>query len=240
MTAALRPFVFERDTIAYRNELVWEYAFDPATGLTTTRRAVPPPTYWHYCFVLVRAARQFLYHARFDPAQPPAEAQERRGRIRAVLSRSPREPTRPEDQVVVPGFAALRDFSRAHEGELKAGCGGGWQSYFLRSHWRMVFPYSRRSQEKTAAELVRRVRANRAPIVHLVRFPQLTINHGVLLFDLEEDAAEIRFRAYDPNLPAQPSTLTYRRAERTFFLPRSLYWAGGRVDVMEIYRNWLY
>ena len=85
---AVRPrFEFERDTFAFPNELVWEYHFDEATGATASRRRVPPPEYALRCFVLVRAARQFLYHARFDPATPPAPDEVFRRQVRAVLAR---------------------------------------------------------------------------------------------------------------------------------------------------------
>src|ERR1044072_2068904 len=66
MLAQRRRCDFDRDTFGAANELVWEYHFDEATGATTARRRVPPPDYALRCFVLVRAARQFLYHARFE------------------------------------------------------------------------------------------------------------------------------------------------------------------------------
>lgn len=118
-----RRFQFERDTFAFHNELVWEYRFDPATCRPTTCRNEPPPTYAHRCFVMVRSARQFFYHARFD---------------------------------------------------------------FI------------------------------------------------------ETEAAIRFVAYDPNIQEHPAELTYDRARRTFFLLPNHYWAGGRVDVVEVYRGWFY
>src|SRR5258705_348138 len=71
MLAVRRRFEFERDAFAFPNELVWEYHFDEATGATAARRRVPAPDYALRCFVLIRAARQFLYHARFDPPAPP-------------------------------------------------------------------------------------------------------------------------------------------------------------------------
>lgn len=61
-----RPFVFGQDTLAFANELVWEYRFDDATGVTTTKARVPKPAYTHHCFVVVRSARQFFQHARFE------------------------------------------------------------------------------------------------------------------------------------------------------------------------------
>jgi len=77
-----------------------------------------------------------------------------------------------------------------------------------------------------------------SPIIHLVRFPILSINHGMVLFDVAETADGLRFEAYDPNDPAKPTPLSFNAATRTFFLPANRYWAGGRVDVIEIYRGW--
>ena len=234
-----RRFEFDRDAFAFANELLWEYRFDPATGRTTFARRVPPPAYAHHCFVLVRAARQFLYHAVFDPARPPAAEPAYRRSVREVVARNPRVPCAPDRRVVIPGFEGLRAFSRAQEPLLKAECGGAWQSYFLRSHWRMIFPVSRRHQERTARQLVEGLAQGRSPIVHLVRFPILTINHGVVLCGAHESGPDIRFDVYDPNLSTRPTALTYDRASRTFLFPANQYWAGGRVDVIEIYRTWL-
>ena len=96
-----RPFRFERDTFAFAHELVWEYRLDAATGEMTTVRANPPPTYYHRCFVMVRAVRQFFNHARFDPALPAPEAEGCRRLIRAIISRSPRRPSAEPGRVVV-------------------------------------------------------------------------------------------------------------------------------------------
>ena len=62
-----RNFQFKADTFSYPNELVWEYRIDPQSGKTTVFRNNPPPTYAHHCFVVVRAAKQFFFHVRFDP-----------------------------------------------------------------------------------------------------------------------------------------------------------------------------
>src|SRR5947207_6531185 len=69
-----RHFDFERDTLAYPNELVWEYRFDER-GRWTSRPRVPKPDYTHHCFVVARAARQFFGHARFDPGRTAADAE---------------------------------------------------------------------------------------------------------------------------------------------------------------------
>jgi hypothetical protein len=236
----VRPFQFERDTFAFANELVWEYRFNPQTGAMTTARNQPPPLYVHRCFVLVRSCRQFLYHSRFDPDQPAADAAAYRRIVREVISRSPRHPSRDVERIVVPGFAGLRHFSQQYADLLKAECGGSWQSYLLRSHWRMTFPITRRHQEHMAGQLVRAFAEKPAPIVHLVRFPQLTINHGIVLFAFHETGDTTQFQAYDPNLPARPVELNYNRAERTFYFPRNHYWPGGKLNVIEVYRGWPY
>ena len=233
-----RRFGFQRDTFAFANELVWEYQFDG--GKTTTRPREPKPDYTHHCFVLARAARQFFYHAHFDKSVAPHEDNQiYRRRIREVVSRNPRKPCAPGQEVVFPGYGHLYEFSRAHEWLLKSECGGAWQSYALRSHWRMIFPITRTHQERTLESLLASIRGGNAPVVHLVRFPRLTINHGVLLFGAEETEAGYRFQAYDPNYPQTPALVSWDRKTRSFFMPANHYYVGGRLDIIEIFRTWL-
>jgi len=237
--AGSRHFIFEQDTFAYANELVWEYHFDDH-GSWTHRAREPKPDYTHHCFVVARAAKQFFRNARFDPTLPKADSATCRTRIREVVSMSPRKALPEEKKIVIPGYANLRTFSQEQEGHLKALCGGAWQSYFQRGHWRMIWPFSRHHQHDTAARLVREIQNNAPPVVHLVRFPSLTINHAVVLFDLQETADRIEFAAYDPNSPEKPATVTYDRARRSFSFPTNYYFPGGRVDVYEIYSSWCY
>jgi hypothetical protein len=234
-----RRFDFARDTFAFANELRWEYRFDTAAGKTFFTRREPKPDYALRCFVLVRAARQFFFHARFEPNRAMADDETHRRLIRRVLAGNPRRASPAGEETVIPGYAGLREFSRARELLLKAECGGAWRSYFLRSHWRMVFPISRAHQARAASGLLRAALENGPPIIHLVRFPALTINHGMVLFSAVETAAGARFEAYDPNDPERPATLAFDRGTRSFSLPANQYWAGGRVDVIHIFRSWL-
>src|SRR2546429_3332626 len=199
-TAGSRHFVFERDTFAYANELVWEYHFDER-GKWVHQRREPNPDYTHHCFVVARATKQLYQNARFDPAQPKADTQTYRRLIRKVVSTSPRNELPDTKKVVIPGYANLRELSQAQEKLLKANCGGAWRSYFQRGHWRMIWAFTRHHQQKTAEALAAEIRSNRAPVVHVVRFPSLSINHAVVLFDVAENEKEILFAAYDPNLP---------------------------------------
>ena len=228
-----RPFIFKQDTFAYANELVWEYHFDPATRTTTHRRRQPPPTYTHHCFVVARSAKQFFLHATFEPSQPLGEESTYRRLIREVVSRSPRSAS--GQKVIIPGYANLYAFSEAHEPLLKSECGGAWQSYCQRGHWRMLFPFSRAHQEKMAEQLVESIKQTGPAVVHVVHFPSLSINHALVLFEAAEAENAILFQTYDPNEPAKPTTLTYERHTRTFKLPANSYFIGGRVDVYEVY-----
>jgi hypothetical protein len=188
--------------------------------------------------VLVRAARQFFYHARFDPAAEPADDVTYRRLIRAVLARPARRPSPPGQHVVIPGHAGLRDFSAAREPVVKAACGGAWRSYVQHSHWRIVVPVSRRHQHRAAGQLLDAVEDHRAPLVHLLRFPSLAINHGMVVFEGTRTSTGAEFLAYDPNDPERPARLSYDRARRAFSLPANRYWRGGELNVFEIFRRW--
>ncbi len=233
-------FDFQRDAFAFANETMWRYGVDPATGRQTTTPCVPEPDYTLHCFVVARSAKQFWLHARFAPELPAADDATCRRLVRAVVSRSAQTGSELAAKVVIPGYAGLREFSAAREGLLKAECGGAWQSYLQRGNWRMVFPFPRRHQQTEAARLASVLKRGELPIVHVVRFPQLTINHTLLLLGVKETTNAITFRAYDPNVPEREVALTYDRATRTFTLPPLHYFAGGRVDVYEIYRGWIY
>jgi hypothetical protein len=235
-----RKFDFARDTFAFANELLWEYTFDTAAGTTTFSPRKPKPEYVHRCFVLTRVARQFFYHARFDPSQPVAPLETERAKIRQILARPSWRIPDPRDQVVIPGHESLRRFSQARESLLKAECGAAWRSYFLRSHWRMIFPISPAHQLKTADRLSWEISQNRPPVIHLVRFPALTINHGMVLFDVASSPAGRLFSAYDPNDPSQPASLQFDTSQNRFHLPPNRYWPGGPLDIIEICRNYLF
>jgi hypothetical protein len=228
---ATRAFDFRRDTFAFTNQLKWEYSFGTNDEWSAHERT-PPPDYALHCFVLTRAAERFFFNARFDKSQPVADL--------AVYRRLIGETLRGDAKQIFPGYSNLREFSRAQEKLLKEECGGAWRSYLQRGNWRLVFPITRASQEKLAAELAAALKTGHLPIVHLARFPQQTINHAVLLYAAAESEREIQFTAYDSNNNVAPMTLTYDRATKTFNWPRSFYFGGGRVDVYQIYHRWDY
>ena len=235
-----RRFEFARDSFAFANELVWAYDCDPATRKMTFGPRHPKPDYAHRCFALARVARQFFYHARFAADQPVATSDIYRQLVRAVMARHPRRPCPSRDQIIFPGFAGLREFSRAQEKLLKLECGGAWRSYFLRSHWRMIFPFSRAHQSRTAVALAAALKQNHLPIVHLVKFPALTINHAIVLFAVTESGRGWEFESYDPNNAEAPERLAFDQTTRTFFLPPNSCWPGGELNVSHIYRSWCF
>ena len=249
-----RAFDFHRATFAFANETKWRYSEDPVTCRQVSTPRVPEPDYTLHCFAMARAARQFWWHARFEPSLPAPDEATCRRLAREVVSRSmpatcSRRPDRSNAadgackspaRVLIPGYAGLRAFSAAWETLLKAECGGAWRSYFQRGNWRMVLPFTRGHQQSEAARQVTNLQQGALPIVHVLRFPQLTVNHTLLLFGATETPDAIEFCSYDPNVPERPVTLTYDRATRTFALPPLHYFIGGRVDVYEIYRGWIY
>ena len=229
------PLRFPADTLAITNETHWLYHVDPATGTQVSERRVPAPTYALRCFVLGRSVKQFHAHAEFDPAAPaPDEATVRRW-VREVVDRSPRTASPAGRRVRIGGFADLNAFSSAWPRVFQEECGGAWQSYLQRGHWRMILPFTRRGQRKEAEALAAGVREGRAPVVHLVDFPRLRMNHAVVLFAVETVGADLRFLAYDPNGPGVPVELWFRDAEANFSMQPVPYFVGGPVSAYEVY-----
>jgi hypothetical protein len=70
--------------------------------------------------------------------------------------------------------------------------------------------------------------------VHLLQFPSLTINHGMVVFDGARTPTGTRFLAYGPNAPGGPVRLFYDARTRTFTLPANRYWPGGELNVFQI------
>jgi hypothetical protein len=233
-----RMFRFPADAFAFSNETMWKYTVAAASGSVSWYPREPPPTFALRCGGMARAARQFWAIARFDPATPPADAGTYARLVRAVLRTDPRRPA--GGQIVIPGYPDLHSFSLAHATLLKTLLPGPWKSYMQRGNWRMIFPFGGRQQQGVARRLLGQLRRGWPPVVHVLRYPELTINHLVLVFGAEETPAEIRFDAYDPNSDELPVTLTYDRAARVFSYSTTAYFPGGPVKAYEVYDGLLY
>ncbi len=232
-----RPFDFAKDTLSFSNELSWEYFFD-GNGKWNSRSREPPPQYQLHCFVVAHAAKQFFKYAEFHPDEPVADEKTYRRLIHEIVLGGD---LRPDTlKIKIPGYASLHEFSQSQEKLLKEESGGAWRSYFQRGHWRMMLPFSRRHQERASEEFVRKLERNEPLVIHVVRFPQLSINHALLLIGFERTEKGVGFFVYDPNSPGKPTVLNYDRETRSFLLPSNPYFYGGKVNVYEVYRSCFY
>ena len=239
--AGERPaFDFQRETFTFANELVWEYEIVGDRGTQSGSARAEEVEFGQRCPLIVRSARQFHYAARFEPGLPRLDGKDYRELVKRVMDSDPRREILSPEPVVIPGYESLRSFSSDHEPLLMDAIGGRLQSYFQRGNWRMIFPFSTRHQKKVSDQLVEAISQGRLPIVRLVQFPKITINHSLMIFDAEESPREIRFATYDPNDVERPLPLVYDRSERRFSFPKTDYFAGGPVNVYEIYNSLLY
>lgn len=232
------------DTFAYANQLRWQYDLgeEPphyraaSSGVTGGAGA----GFAHRCALMVRIVRQFYYGARFDPSLPRASDERVETLIDQVLATGRRRESPLDDLVVIPGFANLHELSLAYGPALKTRSGGGWRTWLQRGNWRMVFPFSRSQQRRTAESLVASLDRGHPPIVHVMNFPNVNLNHTMLLYRGESDAREIRFYAYDPNVLGAETILRYDREQASFVMPETPYFAGGPVKGYEVYDGALY
>ncbi|MBL6751713.1 MAG: hypothetical protein ISP90_14395 [Nevskia sp.] len=231
-----RAFQFKRDTLAFDNELQWKPA--AASGDAAKGGAESNDEYTLHCFVMTRSARQFFQFARFDASQPRLDTEAYRRLVRAVIAHDPSEIAGPQaERIVIPGYRDLYSFSQDKEAMLKEELGSAMQSFLQRGNWRMVFPFSHEHQEQTALSLLAEIQRHRPPVVHLATFPNITINHAVLLYGAARTSRTIRYAVYDPNDASAPASLIYDRAKRSFYFPPNHYFPGGEIDVYEIYKS---
>jgi len=158
---------------------------------------------------------------------------------RQVLSRNPRRASTAPERIVIPGCDGLRALSQAHEPLLKAECGAPWQSYFLRSHWRMVFPIGRRHQERIALQLQQRVSQGSLPMVHIFRFPRITINHGLLLYGMVESSGTSSLKPMI-RISQRTRPSSFMTGREALLIPARQLLARGELSVTEIFCGGLY
>lgn len=108
--ASRRPFDFERDTLAFENELYWIYEPAPDSG-EMTHRPREGVENGQRCAAMARVVRQFFHNARFAPELPGVTPAEYEELARRVLERDPRQQGAALDRVVIPAYADLRAFS---------------------------------------------------------------------------------------------------------------------------------
>jgi hypothetical protein len=104
----------------------------------------------------------------------------------------------------------------------------------------MVFPFAPRQQRSTAADMVSDLEQGKLPIIRLVTFPRVKVNHTVLVYAARSTPTEIHFSTYDPNDNKKPAELVFERASATFTYEARDYFGGGAVKAYEIYDGFLY
>jgi hypothetical protein len=195
--AAVGDFSFQRDTFAFPNEI---RAFAEERD----------DLYANYCFVLARSVRQFFRFARFDPGAPALDRAGYVARVREVVARAPWRPALPAaERVVIPGYAGLREFSRAEESAVKEGMGGRFWTLVHWTIWRTMFPVTRRHQAGVLDEIRRELAAGRLVQLLITNWPILELNHTVVAFASRGDGTRVDLDVWDPNEPARPGVITF-------------------------------
>jgi hypothetical protein len=234
-SSSAAKFEFQSDTFAFANDTYRHYSISPEERLIARSRK-HQADYSRSCFVLSRAAIQFHRFAEFQPDAQRCDPAEYRERVREVA----RIPvwSRRREKIVIPGYKNLREFSQAHEKLLKDELGRWWPTYFRFGNWRIVFMFPRSGQERLAARLERMLVHRKVQALFVTRFRP--INHCVVAYESRQKAnGDYEFLAYDPNDSNRPVRLTFNSSDRSFYLQRTRYFPGGRVNVCEAYSGLL-
>jgi hypothetical protein len=237
---AERRFDFERDSLAFSNKLYWRYDFSQPGAVAVAPETGTPPEGGHRCASMARAVRQFFDAASFDPGAPRVSDAEYRERVREVLETNPRQAGPRSARIVIPGYSGLRSFSREHEAIIDPELGGAAASYLQRGNWRMIFPFAPRQNRAGVEGWVEDLARGRLPVLRVVNFPTIDVNHTLVLFAAEPSPLEVRFFAYDPNEASTPLSFVFRRADASFHYPRTSYARGGTVQVYEVYDGFFF
>jgi hypothetical protein len=220
-------FVFERDTFAFAN-------------LSRARNAGVPDLYANYCFVLARGVRQFYQFARFDPDAPRLSHDEYVARVRQVTARSPWQAALPPAaRVVIPGYANLRDFSRAEEAAVKRGLESRWWTWLHWTNWRVAVPVTGGHQARVRAEIVDDLRRGRLVQLLVTNLPRWELNHTLVAYAVRARGDDIDLVVWDPNDAARPGLVTFRGEAGRFQATRVHDTEPGPIRVFRMYYSWL-
>ncbi|MBX6324877.1 MAG: hypothetical protein IRY93_02430 [Chthoniobacterales bacterium] len=237
--AGATPFRFDRDTFAFQNATVLKYKDGVAFFRPKSERDDPANKFTRRCFVMARSAMQFHKFARFDLQGAPLSDEELAARIRAVTRREPWSKTLPESQrILFPGYANLREISKARAKVFQENIGSGFMTYFRPSNIRMVFLQSKGYQEETHRQLNAALARGELFVAFLTTYPKMSINHAVLIYGRKsarpgEDLE--RYFVYDPNHAEAPRELTWSARERAFAYQKDIDFIGGFVRVYQVY-----
>jgi hypothetical protein len=236
-------FSFERDTFAFQNATVLKYKNGVPFLRARSNSDDPPNLYTRRCFVMTRTVMQFRKFARFDPRGAPLDDRQLAARVRTVALRAPWRESLPENQrVVFPGYANLREMSKARAHVLQENIGSGFLTYFRPSNARMFFQHSQKYQERTHANLDAALARGDMFVGYLSTYPRLSINHAVLFYARNPSPAGSQiehYLVYDPNHAEAPRDLTWSPGNSAFSYQKDIDFVGGFVRVYQAYGKWL-
>ena len=225
--AHVAGFSFAADTFAFPNEI-------------RARHPDRDDLYANYCFVLARGLRQFFQFARFDASLPPLDHDRYVDLVRAVAALPPWERgPMGSARVLIPGYANLREFSRAQEAAVKEGLGGRFWTLVHWTNWRVTFPVTRGHQAEVAREVIDELDRGRLVQMLVTNWPKPELNHTVVAFAYRPGAQGVEFVVWDPNDPAEPGVVTFD-AEASRFRASHIYdTEPGPIRAFRMYYSWL-
>lgn len=239
MQASIRgsDFRFDRDTLAFQNATVLKYT--DGVPFLRAKSTSDENKYSRRCFVMTRTAMQFRKFARFDARGAPLDDKALAARIRSVTRRQAWAAPLPENQrILFPGYASLREMSKARTQVFQENIGSGFITYFRPGNGRMFFEHSREYQESTHASLDAALSHGDLFVGYLSTYPKLSINHAVLVYARDKSVPGdelVHYLAYDPNHAEAPRELTWSPRQRAFAYQKDIDFIGGFVRVYQSY-----
>src|SRR5260370_6160642 len=171
-SAAGSSFRFDRDTFAFQNATVLKYKNGIPFLRPRSTSDDPANKYTRRCFVMTRTVMQFRKFARFDPRGAPLDDKPLAARIRAVSRYFAwQEPLPENERIVFPGYANLRQMSKARAEVFKENIGSGFINYFPPSNGRMFFQHRREYNYRTHANLDAALSRRDLVIAYLSTYP---------------------------------------------------------------------
>jgi hypothetical protein len=221
--AVAPEFTFATDTFAFANQI-------------RARHRDEDNLYANYCFVLARGLRQFSQFARFDPTRPRLDHDGYVALVRRLAALTVSRPALPENErIVIPGYANLREFSRAREAAVKEGLGSRFWTLVHWTNWRVTFWVTRGHQANVAHEIVSDLRAGRLAQLLVTNWPKPELNHTVVAFESHDRGAAVDFVVWDPNDPDAPGIVTFDRHAGRFWATRVYDTEPGAIRVFRMY-----
>jgi hypothetical protein len=224
--ASVPGFSFSTDTFTFPNHI-------------RARNPDREDLYANYCFVLARGMRQFFAFARFDPRAPRLTSEAYAERVREIAAHRPWEPVPPpDDRVVIPGYANLREFSREEEAAVKVGLGGRFWTLVHWTNWRVTIPVTRVQQAGVAREVMDELDAGRLVQLLVTNWPKPELNHTVAAYAYRSTPPGVEFVVWDPNNPGEPGLMTFDIEASRFWATRLYDTEPGLIRAFRMYHSW--